>query len=178
HGLEIDVTPRTAFSIVPDHHDEPTRGYPALRVPASRGIPIAAVCHHPFSRELHHGYPIAFLAPNPYDVLVSSYYHLAQEKGKYGGTMRDLIRHPVLGLPSWIRYMNAWAPKLMGHRDALLLSYRELDLDPERALGRVLEFLGEEPVAELTRAAAERGSDLRRARVIRTGQEGNFWDHL
>lgn len=178
HELGVEVTPATVFSLVPDHHDEPSRGYPAFRFRGRPALPVAAVCHQPFSWELHRGHPVVFLARNAYDVTVSAYYHLAREKGEYAGPMRDFLRHPKLGLPSWIAYMNSWAPKLLTHRDAVLVSYRELDADPGRALRRVLDFLGDDPDPALVRAAVESGDELRRGRGIRTGQEGNFWDHL
>jgi hypothetical protein len=178
HRLRIDVTPANVFAVVPDHHDEPSRGYPAFQFRGARSLPVVAVCHQPFSWALHQRYPLVFLARNAYDVMVSAYFHLAQERGEYEGGMRDFIRHPKLGLPSWIQYMNAWAPRLLTHRDRVLLAYRELDSDPESALGRVLEFLGEETDPEAVRSAARSAAELRRARGIRTGQEGNFWDHL
>ncbi len=178
HDLGFEVTPATVFALVPDHHDEATRGYPAFRFREADALPLAAVCHQPFSWELHRGYPVVFLARNAYDVSVSAYSHLTREKGEYAGPMRDFLRHPKLGLLSWVDYMNSWARKLLTHRDSLLLSYGELDADPGQALTRVLAFLGEDPDPALVRAAVESGNQLRRGRGIRTGQEGNFWDHL
>lgn len=178
HDPDFEVTPATVFALVPDHHDEATRGYPAFRFRDAPRLPLAAVCHQPFSWELHRGQPVVFLARNAYDVSVSAYSHLTKQKGEYAGPMREFLRHPKLGLPSWVHYMNSWAPKLLTHRDALLLSYRELDADAGRVLTRVLRFLGEEPDPAHVRAAVESGNELRGGRGIRTGQEGNFWDHL
>lgn len=178
HRLGVEVTPETVFAVVPDHHSEGARGYPAFRFRHRRTLPLVAVCHQPYSWEHHRGYPLAFLARNPYDVMVSAYFHLTGQKAEYTGAMRDFIRHPRLGLPAWIEYVNAWAPKLLTHRDALLLSYRALNADPAGTLRRVLEFLGETPDPGLVEAAVESGNALRSGREIRTGQEGNFWDHL
>lgn len=178
HRLGITVTPETVFAVVPDHHEESTRGYPAFRFRAHRDLPLVSVCHQPYSWELHRGYPIVFLARNAYDVVVSAYFHLTQEKGEYVGSLREFVHHARQGLPAWIQYVNSWAPQLLNHRDSILLSYRELASDPGRALRRVLEFLNHTPDEELVRAAVESGNELRSAREIRTGQEGNFWDHL
>lgn len=178
HRLGIEVTPQTVFAVVPDHHDEGARGYPAFRFRGRRSVPLVAVCHQPYSWELHRGYPLVFLARNPYDVMVSAYSHLTAEKGEYRGSMREFLRHPRLGLPAWIHYMNLWAPRLLTHRDTALLSYRTLNADPASALVRVLEFLGETPDDARVREAVESGNALRSGRAIRTGQEGNFWDHL
>ena len=178
HRLEIDVDPQTVFSIIPDHHDESTRGYPAFRFRARHGFPLISVCHQPYAWEIHRGYPVIFLARNAYDVVVSGYFHLTQEKGEYTGSMRDFLQHPKAGLPAWIQYMNRWAPKLLTHRDAALISYGQLNADPGHALTRVLEFLDQPVDADLVRTAVESGNALRSARGIRTGQEGNFWDHL
>lgn len=177
HRLDAMVTPQTVFTVVPDHHDEWTRGYPAYLFRNQREIPLVAVCHQAYSWEHHRGYPVVFLARNAYDVMVSAYFY-TQEKVENPGPMREFIRHPKLGLPAWLQYMNSWAPKLLTHRDALLLSYRELDGDPARALTRVLEFLNQTPDPDLVRATVESGNALRSKRDIRTGQEGNFWDQL
>jgi hypothetical protein len=42
----------------------------------------------------------------------------------------------------------------------------------------VLAFLNQTPDPALVQATVESASALRSARGIRTGQEGNFWDHL
>ena len=178
HRLGVDVTPGTVFSVVPDHVQEGPRGYPAYGFNGRRGLPLAAVCHQPYSWELHRGTPLVFLARNAYDVVVSAYVYYTQEKPEYAGSMRDFIRHPRLGLGAWMQYMNRWAPPLLTHRDCMLLSYGELDADPAAALGRALEFLSHPADPALVRAAVQSASELRGARGIRTGQEGNFWDHL
>lgn len=178
HRLELEVTPETVFSIVPDHLDESPRGYPAYRYRNRRDIPIVAVCHQPYSWEFHRAYPIAFLARNPYDVAVSAFHHLTHQKGQFVGSMREFIQHPRLGLASWISYMNSWTPKLLLHRDAMFIPYRELDTEAETALARVLEFVDEKPDRRLVREAVAAAAELRRSRQIRTGQEGTFWDHL
>lgn len=178
HRLGMEVTPRTVFTVVPDHHQDSERGYPAFGFGGRRSVPLVAVCHQPYAWELHRGFPIVFLARNPYDVMVSGYAHLTGEKGEFAGSMREFIRNPRLGLPAWIDYMNRWAPKLLVHRDTVLLSYRELDTDPARALRRVLAFLNQAMDPAVVDAAVESGAALRSGRGIRTGQEGNFWDHM
>ena len=178
HRLGVEVTPRTVFSVVPDHVQEGPRGYRAFGFAGSRGLPLAAVCHQPYAWELHRGFPLVFLARNAYDVVVSAYVYYTREKPEYTGSMRDFIRHPRLGLRGWMEYVNGWAPVLLTHRDAVRLSYRELDSDPGAALERVLRFLSQAPDPALVQAAVQSANQLRSARGIRTGQEGNFWDHL
>ena len=178
HRLEIAVTPQTVFAVVPDHQNVGARGYPAFQFRERHALPLLAVCHQPYSWELHQGYPIFFLARNPYDVVVSAYYHLTHAKGEYTGSRRDFTRHAKLGLPAWIEYMNLWAPQILLHRDSVRLSYRELDTNPAGALTRALTFLHEDPDPTLVQGAVDSGNALRSARDIRTGQEGNFWDHL
>ena len=178
HDLGVEVTPQAVFSLVPDHHEDPSRGYPIYGYLGRTEVPLVAVCHQPYSWELHRGYPVIFLGRNAYDVMVSAYHHLTHQKGVYAGAMRDFIRHPRLGLPGWIGYVNDWAPKLLTHRDSLLLSYRDLNADPADTLRRVLAFLNHVPDPDLVRAAVDSGNRLRSGRGIRTGQEGNFWDHL
>ena len=178
HQLGFDLTPQSVFAIIPDHRRDTSRGYPGFRFQDRRRFPLLAVCHELYTPELHRNYPIFFLARNAYDVMVSAYFHLTREKGQYAGTMRDFIHHPRFGLASWIGYMNSWAPQLLAHRDATFLAYAELQRDPATALRRVLEFIDETPDPELVQLAVISGQALRDTRRIRTGQEGNFWDHL
>lgn len=178
HRLGLEVTPQEVFSVVPDHHEDHARGYPVYAFGDRIDVPLVAVCHQPYTWELHRGYPTVFLGRNAYDVMVSAYHHLTHQKGEYAGPMREFIRQPRLGLGGWIGYFNDWAPKLLTHRDALLLSYRDLNADPGETLRRVLRFLNVEPDPELIRSAVESGDRLRSGRGIRTGQEGNFWDNL
>jgi hypothetical protein len=178
YGVDWAVTPESVFAVIPDHNDGPARGYSNFRFRHVGGFPLVSVCHQPFSWELHRGLPTLFLARNPYDVVVSAFFHLTQEKERFAGSFRSFIQHPTLGLPAWITYMNSWAPQLLTHRDRAHLAYAQLNSDPAAALTRVLVFLNEEPDPELVRRATARAGELRDSRRIRTGQEGNFWDHL
>jgi hypothetical protein len=178
YRLGFELTPESVFSLVPDHHPESKRGYPAFRFGSHRGFPLLAVCHQPYAWELHRHFPVLFLVRNAYDVTVSAFFHLTQEKRDYTGSMRDFIRHPRYGLGSWIEYLNSWSPRLLTHRDAAYVAYGELQHDPGSALRKVLEFIDEPPDPELVHLAVASGQALRETRRIRTGQEGNFWDHL
>ena len=91
HRLGLEVTPQAVFAVVPDHHEEASRGYPAYRFMDRREVPLVAVCHQPYAWELHRGYPLVFLGRNAYDVMVSAYFHLSREKAEYAGTMREFI---------------------------------------------------------------------------------------
>lgn len=178
HSLQLVVTPETVFNVVPDHEPGASRGYGAFRFEQRRGLPLVGVCHQNFDWSLHRGYPTIFLLRNAYDVMVSAYFHLAQQKGRFSGSMADFIAHPVYGLQGWIEYINAWSPHFLVHRDAMAISYGELDRDPNMALRRILAFLDQPPAKNLVDAAVIRGAAFRSSRKIRTGQEGNFWDHL
>lgn len=178
HALEIEVTPENVFAIVPDHDNESERGYRAFRYARRRGFPRLAVCHRPYTPEYHRSTPIFFLARNAYDVVVSAYHHLTYAKGERTGSMREFLHHPRYGVPSWIDYMNRWAPHLLTHTDASFLAYGRLSADPDGALRQLLEFIDEEPDPVIVSTAVSSSQALRDSRKIRTGQEGNFWDHL
>ena len=178
HRLGMSVMPGEVFSVIPDHHDDHLRGYPVYRFIDRMDVTLVAVCHQPYTWELHRGYPTVFLGRNAYDVMVSAYHHLTHQKGEYAGPMREFIRHPRLGLSAWIEYINGWSPRLITHRDSLLLSYGDLAANPGTTLRKVLRFLNHEPDETLIADAVESGNRLRSGRDIKTGQEGNFWDHL
>jgi hypothetical protein len=177
HHLRPAVTPETVFGVVPDHHPSSERGYPAA-AERDRQVPLLAVCHEPYTWDRHRGFPVIFLARNAYDVVVSAYYHLTEGKRTFSGSMMEFLHHPRMGLPTWIAYMNSWAPKLLTHRDVTFLAYGELGRDPAGVLERVLAFIDEEPDPLLVAGAVAQAQRLRDSRLIRTGQEGNFWDHL
>src|SRR5690606_14226050 len=69
-------------------------------------------------------------------------------------------------------------PRLVVHRDATFLPYAKLDGDTAAALELVLGFLDHSPEPHLVASAVASAGALRDTRQIRTGQEGNFWDHL
>ena len=43
HRLGLEVTPQAVFAVVPDHHEEASRGYPAYRFMDRREVPLVAV---------------------------------------------------------------------------------------------------------------------------------------
>lgn len=177
HDLIDELGAEEVFSIVPDHSDDPERGYPAYLHRSRREVPLVAVCHQPFRRRLHTAQPLVFLARNPYDVSVSAYYYAA-ERAEQPGRIHDFLDQPRGALAAWSAYMNGWAPPLLTHRDAMFVSYRQLNADPGAVLESILHFLDVDPDPRIMQASVAAADALRQTRRIRTGQEGTFWDHL
>lgn len=177
YRLGPSLTAERLFSVVPDHEPNPVRGYPAFAHGDRRDLPLVAVCHQSFDWQTHRAQPIVFLARNPYDVVVSAFSYQSA-RSELPGSMRDFIEQPRGGLSAWIEYMNGWARALLSHRDALFIAYGDLHRNPGDTLIRLLGFLDELIETPLVGSAVASAEALRSTRRIRTGQEGNFWDHL
>ncbi len=177
YELVTELSADDVFSIVPDHTDDPDRGYPAYAFRSRRDVPLVAVCHQPYRRRLHAAQPLVFLARNAYDVSVSAYYYAAARQGRRE-RIREFLEQPRGALSAWITYMNEWAPHLLTHRDAAFVSYGRLQNDAGAALLTILDFLDVEPDPATIHASVAAAAALRQTRRILTGQEGTFWDHL
>lgn len=97
---------------------------------------------------------VVFLARDPRDVVVSSYYQHTRRAPRFGdptfgGSMADFVRDPVFGIETIIAFMNIWMRNSDTPADFLLLRYEDMVADFEREIDRVLRFVG----VELSRAA-------------------------
>ena len=123
--------------------------------------------------------PLAFLARNAYDVVVSAYVYYTQEKPEYAGSMREFIRHPAAGAGHVDRVREqlgahaAHAPRL----HAAFLRRAGCAI-PRRRWSACWSSWTTRPIPRWCGPRRRAPSELRSARGIRTGQEGNFWDHL
>ncbi len=100
------------------------------------------------------GQRVLFLVRDPRDVAVSFYFHVLKrasphELARKGipPEARDLplerfLEDERLGVPRVIGFLNRWAEELPGMPHAMCLRYEDLRAEPERELGRLLEFMG------------------------------------
>ncbi len=100
------------------------------------------------------GQRVLFLVRDPRDVAVSFYFHVLKrasphELARKGlpAEARDLplerfLEDERLGVPRVIGFLNRWAEELPGMPHAMCLRYEDLRAEPERELGRLLEFMG------------------------------------
>ena len=84
----------------------------------------------------------------------------------------DFVKHEGQGLTHIIEFMNAWVRELPNIKDLLVVRYEDLRSQPEREMGRIVEFLGLEANPEFLSDTAEFASveNLRKKE-----QENYFW---
>jgi hypothetical protein len=97
---------------------------------------------------------VIFLARDPRDVIVSSYFeamHRSQVIGDnpyekrtagFSGSLPEFIDRHVGGFDTLIRYYQIWYANREIPRDFLLIRYEEMKANPEIELQRTLDFLG------------------------------------
>jgi hypothetical protein len=106
---------------------------------------------------------VVFLARDPRDVVVSSYYQHTRRAPHFGepgfeGKMSVFIRHPVFGIETVVEFMNIWAANRNVPRRFHLVRYEDMSKDPSRELMNVLRFAGiEQPEPSAVRQAVEAG---------------------
>jgi hypothetical protein len=124
------------------------------------------------------------LVRKPQDVAVSQFfqwkYRMRPEKkamNKYPAheaniTVYDFVKDPNQGLAHIIEFMNNWAKELAKIENLLVVRYEDLRTNPEREMGRIVEFLGLEVNEEFLKDTAEFASveNLRKKE-----QENYFW---
>lgn len=128
---------------------------------------------------------VLFLARHPADVAVSWYIQItkrtkpfkrelieAELKTPFDGktiSRWDFIRHPELGLPWLIDYHNLWIGHLHGRPNTLVTRYEDLRAAPEKTLGEITRFIGEEFTDEQLAEAVAFGSVENLRRLEREG---------
>ena len=83
---------------------------------------------------------LVFLTRNPYDTLVSSYYHYKYREGKYLDDISSFVRDDFLGIPRFVSFHNAWHDRIIDSERTLLISYEEMKESAEKVLKSVLMF--------------------------------------
>jgi alcohol sulfotransferase len=175
-ALGVDVDLNTVFHIVPNRDLNPERGLKAWRYGERPEIPLVTVTHEPYKRAWPQKLPIIHIVRDPRDLMVSAYFHHTRHKHRFEGTPSELIHHPRLGINDLIAYTNGFAEGLTRHRH-IAVSYEGLSLDPKRASGEVLQFLGLEVKDDiLERALAASSFEAMRDGELSTGIPGHDYD--
>lgn len=112
------------------------------------------------SKEKFRDKHVIFLARDPRDVIVSSYFEMKKRgdvfgdnpyesrKPVFGGELAEFIERREGGFDTIIQYYNIWAENRHIPEGFLLVRYEDMKCSPQRELRRVLEFLGLDSVDE------------------------------
>ena len=97
---------------------------------------------------------IIFLARDPRDVIVSSYFEMKNRGRLFGenpyedrqpvfkGNLGEFVHREQGGFETILRYYNIWAQNKDLMRGFLLVRYEDMQADPLRELRRVIDFIG------------------------------------
>lgn len=115
----------------------------------------------PTGKDGYRGKRVVFLARDPRDVLVSSYFEATRRAFlfgntpiAFGGSLSDFVRSPAFGVRKVAAFYEGWARSRDVPASFLLVRYERLRVAPASVLREVLRFLGAESVSERHIAAA------------------------
>ncbi|WP_018860774.1 sulfotransferase domain-containing protein [Thioalkalivibrio sp. ALJ3] len=97
---------------------------------------------------------VVFMARDPRDVLVSSYFQKTRRNANYEGTMDDYVHERRGGIETIVDFYSIWARNRHVPEDFLLLTYEDLHADTAGELRRVLDFMGIHGVSDTVIAQA------------------------
>jgi hypothetical protein len=105
---------------------------------------------------------VIFLARDPRDVIVSSYFEMKNRGRLFGdnpyekhsatfdGSLPEFIQQQRGGFDTLLAYYNIWAHNRHLPQDFLLVRYEDMKADPGGELRRVLDFLGLQAISQTT----------------------------
>ncbi len=127
---------------------------------------------------------VIFLARDPRDVIVSSYFEMKHRgqlfgdnpyesrKAVFDGSLPEFIRNQAGGFETILRYYNIWAENRDIPRGFLLVRYEDMKADARGELRRVVDFLGLNAIPEATLEAAVEYASFENMRKM--DLQGNF----
>jgi hypothetical protein len=100
-------------------------------------------------KRMYRNKKIVFLARDPRDVMVSSYFHYTKRNGKqlaydpdFDGSISEFLHHHIGGIASLVDFYNIWAANRTYVREFHLLRYEEMHSDTIKTLQDLFSFLG------------------------------------
>jgi hypothetical protein len=110
----------------------------------------------------YRGKKVIFLARDPRDVIVSSYFEMKnrgrlfgdnpyeQRSATFNGSLQEFIQQRQGGFETLLTYYNIWAQNRRLPQDFLLVRYEDMRANPGAELRRVLDFLGLQSIPQAT----------------------------
>lgn len=134
------------------------------------------------------GKKVIFLARDPRDVIVSSYFEMKNRSRLFGenpyekrqavfdGELDEFLQRRIGGFDTILAYYNIWAQNRHVPAGFLLVRYEDLKANPAAELRRVLDFLGLEFISDDIVAAAVNYASFENMRKMEA--EGRFQSKL
>jgi hypothetical protein len=127
-----------------------------------RDEPVAQVTR--FMRRIR-GKRVILLARDPRYTVFTYYYRLVkrmQDEQVQSMTLSEFIRHPDLGLPRIVRFLNEWYNNRENFNSFIMLRYEDCVRDPHDQYLKLLQFLRAEPDEACIKLALQRSVDTTR----------------
>lgn len=128
-----------------------------------------------FNAKRYGGKKVAFLARDPRDVLVSSWYHLKFRDKIYHRRLSEFIRDDLVGVRKIIAFMNIWLENSHVPDGFHLLTYEQLHSDPIFSFRKLLKFMDIPVVPEFLQAAVKESSFEKMKRIEMNGSLKEPW---
>lgn len=126
--------------LLPNDEPDPVRGLPAYAYADDPRIPLIVSSHAEFSPDLVM-YPVVYILRNPYDVLVSNYFHNTRQWKHFSGPISQYLHDERFGVPALVKYLNSWTVGLAGAEvRALITTYEQMTADASGVLEDVSFF--------------------------------------
>lgn len=116
--------------------------------PAKKGYlhysELSTKLKHPYER-------ILILTRDPRDAAVSGFHQMtkrSEESHRFTGTIGEFLRDPNVGLPKAAHFCLLWAGFAANRKDAMVVSYEDLQADTAGTLLRIAGFFGASPSRE------------------------------
>jgi hypothetical protein len=131
---------------------------------------------------------IIFLARDPRDVIVSSYFEMKNRGRLFGknpyeerqpvftGSLGEFVHREQGGFDTILRYYNIWAENKDLMRGFLLIRYEDMQADPLSELRRTIDFIGLEEIPDETLAQAVAFASFENMRKMEAG--GKFRNEI
>ena len=178
YAAQLQLRPdlATTFRVLPNLDRDRLRGLPGFAYLNFPSVPLIAVTHRSYERELFLDRPIIFLTRDPRDVMVSAYFHATRHKNRFRGSIHDFILDRYQGMPALLCYLNGWAGGLAKGRHHLV-TYEALSENLAEALDAIIAFLGlDRDHGAVTHAVDRSGFQAMRDIEQRAGIPGHHYD--
>jgi hypothetical protein len=168
---------QSLLKLLPNDEPDPIRGLPAYAYADDPRVPLIASSHAEFTAELAM-YPIVYILRNPYDVLVSNYFHNTRQWKHFSGPMSEYLHDERFGVPALVSYLNSWTAGLAGPDvRALITTYEQMTANTSGVLEDVVSFFGMPVNAGMVADAVEAGRFRRMWEIeVEQGIPGHEYD--
>lgn len=98
--------------------------------------------------------PLALLARDPRDVVVSLHHQLHRREKRFTGTLGELLVDPLFGVEAIVATMNGWRDEWQGRPGFRIFRYEDLRAETHKGFAALLEHLGFAPLDPVRLEAA------------------------